>query len=65
MSDRRKGAGALIAGFFLLVAGFGLILYEVWVAAATFPLTAYTYLGIALAGLGVAAFAVGFDREVK
>jgi predicted tellurium resistance membrane protein TerC len=65
MAERERrghGYGALAAGFVLVVVGFALILYEMWVASASFPLNTYTYVGIFIAGLGVAFAAIGFDR---
>jgi tellurite resistance protein TehA-like permease len=60
----KKGSyGALAAGFILALVGFVVILYEVW-TTATIPLNDYTYLGVALAGVGIALGAVGIDRGI-
>ncbi len=57
------GFGLLAAGFVLAAVGFGLILWEIW-STATIPLNEVTFAGIAAAGLGLGAGAVGIDRHV-
>jgi hypothetical protein len=54
---------ALALGFVLAIAGFAIILYEIW-TTATIPLNTITYVGIGVAGVGIAAGAIGLDREV-
>lgn len=48
-------------GFIVAGVGFLTVLYEAW-TTATIPLNDYTFLGIGVAGIGVAIFGVGADR---
>jgi hypothetical protein len=58
---KRRSTVALAIGFVLAIVGFGIILWEIW-TTASIPLNTVTFIGIGVAGVGVAAGAIGLDR---
>jgi hypothetical protein len=63
--SRRGGYWSETLGALLLIAGLGLLLWQIMVAGGltTIPFNNYTYAAFGIAVIGAAAFGVGADRD--
>jgi hypothetical protein len=64
MAGKGQAFGITAVGFVLAIVGFAIVVYEAWVTA-TIPLNDITFTGVGLAGVGIAAGAIGLDRGIE